>query len=1264
MKKYLTLVLLSVSIVICAQPTITGFNPASGQAGTTVTITGTNFSASPTNNIVYFGGVKATVSAATPTSLTVAAPSGANNNLPITVTTAGLTAYSRLPFSITIPNGGGAIDINSFTDTNSFTVGLSVTGLLSCDLDGDGKNDIITANNSISTGTTFSVLRNNTVGTAVSFEPKVDFTTEPGPTGVSVGDIDGDGKLDVVIANYGDGITPGKTVSIFKNTSTIGTISFDGKINLTTGSYTTSSVVRDLDLDGKPDLAVAYNGELKIFRNTTSSGVITFGNSLVLGSGSGFQGSFDVADIDDDGKADLLTANQGGSPFITPTLSFFKNTSTAGTLSFAAPDNSTPNADLFSYRVSANDFDGDGKPDVAVLGGVTNKLSFFRNTSSGGVFSLATRIDLATGVDPIGFSVSDLNGDGKPDILSFEASQAFTRINTASAGAITFSQPFTPVQNTYFSSGTVSDLNNDGKPEVILANNNANVNSLTVLGKKISNIDSFTPAVAGFGATVTITGTNFTGATAVRFNNVPASSFVVVSATRITAVVAGANGAFGAVSITTPNGVTSLSGFTFYNGPLITSFAPTLGAVGSSITITGQQFSTTPASNIVRFGSTLAQITASTASQLTVTVPGGSICSPISVTRGNLTGYSNLPFVSTFSGSGLLNSSSFSTKNDFPANTGQNNIATGDFDGDGKSDLAIVRSSLVSIFKNTSTNGSATFGIPLDLLTGSGPSAIALADFDNDGKLDIVVANSASSTVSFYKNTTLAGTISFNSKIDFATGTNPQAIAVGDLDNDGDTDVATANFTGSNEVSVLLNITITITNPILNFASKVTLTAGSFPSAISIGDLDQDFKPEIIVGNSNASSISIFKNSCTPGLVSFIAPVNIAVGNFPISMPLGDVDSDGKLDIVVLNSNSSTVTVLRNFNGLSSYLQATFTTGKSPYKAFLSDLNGDANLDIAVANNTDNTISILQNSGAGSFSAKIDYATGTQPIDLTCVDINGDNRLDVISANNGANAFSVLFYKEAPPSVQSFSPTSAGVGATVTITGTGFTGATAVSFGGTAATSFNVVSPSTIIALVGSGASGIVSVTNFGGIGTMGGFIFIPTPSITSFTPTFVGPNFPIIITGTNFTGATNVTFGGTAAKSFTVNSATSISAVVDNGASGNVEVTTLGGKASLSGLIYNDKVTAIEPALMDQILLFPNPSAGREINITFPSSWEGKSSTIQIIDIIGRLVHTSSVICQSSVTLSLENPLDNGLYMISLRMKDTGSTLKMMVRK
>jgi hypothetical protein len=164
-----------------------------------------------------------------------------------------------------------------------------------------------------------------------------------------------------------------------------------------------------------------------------------------------------------------------------------------------------------------------------------------------------------------------------------------------------------------------------------------------------------------------------------------------------------------------------------------------------------------------------------------------------------------------------------------------------------------------------------------------------------------------------------------------------------------------------------------------------------------------------------------------------------------------------------------------------------------------------------------------------------------------------------------------VFTVTAPPApmISSFSPTSGPVGTSVTITGTGFTGATAVAFGGVNTSSYSVNSDTQITASVPSGATtGPITVTAPGGQASSAPAPFTvtaQTPTISSFSPNKGRVGQSVTINGTNFTGATNVAFNGTAAA-FTVISSTQISATVPAGATtGQISVTTPGGTATSS---------------------------------------------------------------------------------------------------
>ena len=149
------------------------------------------------------------------------------------------------------------------------------------------------------------------------------------------------------------------------------------------------------------------------------------------------------------------------------------------------------------------------------------------------------------------------------------------------------------------------------------------------------------------------------------------------------------------------------------------------------------------------------------------------------------------------------------------------------------------------------------------------------------------------------------------------------------------------------------------------------------------------------------------------------------------------------------------------------------------------------------------------------------------------------------------------------PTITSFSPTVGKAGTIITITGTNLTGTSSVSIGGTPASSVTVVNPTTVTAVVTTGATGTIIINTPNGTATsLDMFTFFAAPMITSVTPTSGASGTIITITGTNLTGASAVSFGGTPASSFTVVSATTITAVVGSGSTGHVYIATPGGTA------------------------------------------------------------------------------------------------------
>ncbi len=454
----------------------------------------------------------------------------------------------------------------------------------------------------------------------------------------------------------------------------------------------------------------------------------------------------------------------------------------------------------------------------------------------------------------------------------------------------------------------------------------------------------------------------------------------------------------------------AISGAFFVNPPppTITYFTPASGAIGSSVTITGTNFNTTVAQNIVFFGATQAMVTEATSTSLTVTVPVGVTYQYISVTNLalNLTAYSASPFIVTLAGNIAFAKEQFSTGGYDPS------VSIGDIDGDGKSDLVVANygNNMIWVFRNMSISGNLSFAYNVNFTTGSGPSSVSIGDLDGDGKPDLAVAINNSSKVSVYLNTSTPGSISFATNVDFTTGSLPETINIGDLNGDGKPDLVVAN-TGSNTVSVLCNTSSLGT---ISFATKIDFTTGSVPFSASIGDIDGDGKPDLAVNNYSSNTVSVFRNTSTLGAISLSAKVDFTTGIGPGTLRIGDIDGDGKPDLAVPNISSNTLSVLRNTSSSGSVSFASkvdFTTGSTPYTVCIGDIDGDGKPDLAVPNSGSNTVSILRNtstSGSVSFASKADFTTGTYPYSVCIGDIDGDGKPDLTVADRFSSTVSVL----------------------------------------------------------------------------------------------------------------------------------------------------------------------------------------------------------------------------------------------------------------
>ena len=251
----------------------------------------------------------------------------------------------------------------------------------------------------------------------------------------------------------------------------------------------------------------------------------------------------------------------------------------------------------------------------------------------------------------------------------------------------------------------------------------------------------------------------------------------------------------------------------------------------------------------------------------------------------------------------------------------------------------------------------------------------------------------------------------------------------------------------------------------------------------------------------------------------------------------------------------------------------------------------------------------------GSFTATLPSFAPGALISATATDSAG---------NTSEFAQDIVLTSPAPPVVSSFSPSHGTTGTSVTITGSGFAGASTVAFGGTAAQSFAVGSDSTITATVAAGTStGSVSVTAPGGTTTSSALFYLP-PTVGGSTPGNAAERGTVTVTGTNLLGATQVKLGGVSVP-FSVMSNTRLTFTVPVGSAGGaIQVIAPGGSATGGG-----SLTILPPPTIISLAPLTGP-VGTTVTITGTNL----AGTVGVM--LGSVITVPTSLSATSVTFTI----------------------------
>jgi hypothetical protein len=340
-------------------------------------------------------------------------------------------------------------------------------------------------------------------------------------------------------------------------------------------------------------------------------------------------------------------------------------------------------------------------------------------------------------------------------------------------------------------------------------------------------------------------------------------------------------------------------------------------------------------------------------------------------------------------------------------------VAAGDLNGDGKQDIVVSTPGKTSVLLG---NGDGTFRNHMDHATTSGLAGqVLLYDFNGDGKLDVAILTGAVEILLGNGDGTLQAGLTVS------TGTVLDQIVAADFNGDGKLDLAGVGYdssTASTTVYMLAG------NGDGTFQDAVKFKSGGnqTPRALAVGDVNEDGKLDLVISNSLGNGLYVLLGN---GDGTFQPPINAGTLDTP-SLALADLNGDGKLDIVAALDVSQGQIAVQLGNGDGTFQPiANYPAGNTPMAIILGDFDRDGKIDIAAVNYIKNNISLLLGNGDGSLQSQQIFTPTYHPnAYLAVADFNGDGRLDFVTTAIQKDVAEVMLQNRLDASRVTISPTS------------------------------------------------------------------------------------------------------------------------------------------------------------------------------------------------------------------------------------------------
>jgi FG-GAP-like repeat len=695
--------------------------------------------------------------------------------------------------SVLLGNGNG-----TFKPSINVFIGRAPDGILARDLNGDGKLDLVTVNKDSDSVT---VLLGTGLGT---FKSPVHYAAGNGPVAVAAGDLNGDGFVDLAVAD-----TDGSNVALlFGN----GAGKFPTSGGVSTGSNPTSVAIADFNQDNKLDLAVVSGGGFGTVGIKLNSGNGTFTSGFAYDVGF-VPHTVVVGRFNNDSIPDLAIACKFPSGDGVGVL--LGNGDVSG--SFQAANNYST-GEQTPLTLAVVDFDGNGIQDIVTANDqfANNSVSVLMANGTGGFGE--PRV-FTSGQKPLGVAVGDFNSDGVPDVVTADSGTPVGSDDPA--GRVTLllgnldgtlaAAPTLIVQGPGPTIAT--DLTGDGIPDLAVVTDSVDYSGVTVfpgLGDGSFDTRLLTPGMnqptsVAFGF----------------FNNDSIKDLAVtrgsVGGSLVSILLGNGDGTFGVPTSYAVNNDPKWVVVDDFNGDTKADLAVATGS-GVSILLGNGDGTFGTASSIIAGGA---------ATYLASADFNGDQKKDLAVVNGG----DNQLSVLFGQGNG-----SFSMPTTYGTRVGPGSVGVGFFNGDSKPDLAIptffgapgTRSS-IAILQNGTNGAFFTRG---EYGTDSRPIGIVVADFNGDGKSDLAVANNFADNVFIFPGTGLG---TFGPPVEFVVGDRPDWLAAADFNGDGRTDLAVVN--GNSSTITLLQTPSTVASHFRVNVIPVTATAG-VAFQVSVAALD------------------------------------------------------------------------------------------------------------------------------------------------------------------------------------------------------------------------------------------------------------------------------------------------------------------------------------------------------------------------------------------------------------------------------------------